>query len=53
MKKRLLHYLESLNYFSVDQFGFQKNKSTADDLLNFTSAIYEGLNDGKKQPAYL
>lgn len=45
MKKRLLKYLNSINYFSENQFGFTENKSTEDALIGFSSDLFEGLNN--------
>lgn len=47
MKKRLIAFLNSVSFFSENQFGFMENKSTEDALLNFCSTLFEGLNKNK------
>ena len=42
---RLYDFLTCTNFFSKQQFGFLKNKSTADAILSFTEYQYEVLNE--------
>lgn len=44
---RLSNYLAHHNILSCEQFGFRKNLSTLDAIINFTETIYEALNDRK------
>ncbi|KAG8319844.1 hypothetical protein J6590_108404 [Homalodisca vitripennis] len=48
MVKRLLKYLDNLNFFSKRQFGFVKGKSTEDALTYITENIYSSLNSRLK-----
>ena len=45
MTNRLINFFDKFNLLSSSQFGFLKNKSTQDALLNLTDAIYESLNN--------
>ena len=40
-------FLDKFSLLSKFQFGFRKNKSTCDALLNFTEYIYNNLNNRK------
>ena len=42
---RLYNFLTWNNFFTEQQFGFLKNKSTADAILSFTEYQYKVLND--------
>lgn len=44
MKVRLINYLNRINFQNTNQFGFTKNKSTEDALVNFVNSIYCSLN---------
>ena len=44
MTNRIISFFNKYSLFSEKQFGFLKNKSTQDALLNFTEAIYDSLN---------
>ena len=44
MTNRLVSFFEKFNILSKFQFGFIKNKSTQDALLNLLDAIYDSLN---------
>lgn len=48
MNIRLLKYLNNFSFFSKNQFGFTKGKSTDDALLNVCNQIYSSINDNKK-----
>ena len=45
MTNRLVSFFEKFNLLSKFQFGFLKNKSTQDALLNLVDAIYDSLNN--------
>ena len=45
---RLTWYLESNNYISDFQYGFRKNRSTLDPLLNLTNDIQQGFANHKQ-----
>ena len=44
MKKFLVSFLDSNKILSKAQYGFQRNKSTEDVLIQFSKNIYEQLN---------
>lgn len=44
----MVKYLNSVHYFSNNQYGFRKGRSTEDALINVTDMIYASLNEGKK-----
>ena len=44
MTNRLVSFFNKFDLFSHSQFGFLKNKSTTDALVNLTEHIYESLN---------
>ena len=44
MANRLLSFFNKFNLISKSQYGFQKNKSTGDALINLTELIYSGLD---------
>ena len=44
MKKFLVGFLDTNNILAKAQFGFQRNKSTEDVLIQFSKNIYEQLN---------
>jgi hypothetical protein len=48
VKIRLVNFLEKNGFFSRNQFGFRKGKSTQDALLKFTSELFEGKNRGNQ-----
>jgi retron-type reverse transcriptase len=52
MKIRLVSFLDKTKFFSKNQFGFRKGKSTEDALLKFCGEIFDGL-DKKKTCAAL
>ena len=42
---RLVNHLSTNDILSKHQFGFQKNKSTLDAIIDFTELIYDALNN--------
>lgn len=48
MKIRLVNYLNSIRFFSSNQYGFRKGLSTEDALISVTNMIYSSINQGKK-----
>lgn len=48
MKKRLMHFLESKQFISKDQYGFTQGRSTEDALINVTEQIYNKFNEKNK-----
>lgn len=44
VKKRLVSFFNINNIISAKQFGFMEGKSTEDALLNFSTALFDGLN---------
>jgi retron-type reverse transcriptase len=47
MYKRLFNYEEKHNILSNQQYGFRRNRSTEDALLNLTAKISKALDEGK------
>ena len=47
MHKRLYHFLEVNNILYSKQFGFRKNNSTMNALINITEKIKESIDKGK------
>ena len=47
MYKRLFNYVEKHNILSNHQYGFRRNRSTEDALLNLTDKISKALDEGK------
>ena len=47
MHKRLYHFLEVNNVLYSKQFGFRKNNSTMNALINITEKIKESIDKGK------
>ena len=47
MYKRLFNYDEKHNILSNQQYGFRRNRSTEDALLNLTDKISKALDEGK------
>ena len=47
MTNRLLSFFNKNSLFSQSQFGFLKNKSTEDAVIDLTEAIYDSLNSKK------
>ena len=47
MKNRIISFFDKHNLFSRQQFGFLKNKSTQDALLELIDKIYDSLNEKK------
>ena len=47
MCNRIIDFFNKFNLFTDKQFGFLRNKSTQDALLNFTEYIYDALNSKK------
>jgi retron-type reverse transcriptase len=47
MYKRLFNYVEKYNILSNHQYGFRRNRSTEDALLNLTDKISKALDEGK------
>ena len=47
MYKRLFNYVEKHNILSNHQYGFRRNRSTEDALLNPTDKISKALDEGK------
>ena len=45
--KRLFNYVEKHNILSNHQYGFRRNRSTEDALLNLTDKISKALDEGK------
>lgn len=45
MKSRLLSYLNGIEFFSKNQFGFMKGKSTEDALSYFLELLYSKINE--------
>ena len=45
MANRLLSFFNKFNFISKFQYGFLKNKSTCDALINLTELIYDGLDN--------
>lgn len=48
MKKRLISFLNKINFFSENQFGFRQGMNTETALLEFMDRVSNGINDGKK-----
>ena len=48
MYKRLFNYEEKHNILSNQQYGFRRNRSTEDALLNLTDKISKALADEGK-----
>jgi hypothetical protein len=48
IKKRLVDFLERVNFFSNRQFGFREGLSTEVALMEFMNHLIGGINDGKK-----
>lgn len=48
INKRLIKYLEEKNLLSPNQFGFRRNKSTNDAVLNLTGHIVKNIDAKKK-----
>jgi hypothetical protein len=48
MRKRLVQYLDRINFFSRRQFGFRQGLGTEDALLSVTDKIYSNFNTNKK-----
>lgn len=46
-EKPIDSFLEATAFFSNNQFGFKKGINTEHALLNFTSGVHDGLNEGK------
>ena len=44
---RLTSYFEKFSLFSSSQFGFRRNMSTSDALINLTNSVYSSLNSRK------
>ena len=44
---QIIKYIEDNNLLTDNQFGFRKNKSTADALLHFSTKTLQAFNDGK------
>ena len=50
--EKIIHYhivnhFDKCEFLSDKQSGFRKGKSTLDSIVNFTSDIFENINDGK------
>lgn len=48
MRKRLVKYLDNINFFNHSQFGFRKGMGTEDALLSVTDKIYNNFNTNTK-----
>jgi hypothetical protein len=48
LNKRLLDFLDSHNIIAENQYGFRKNKSTEDAVLNLTEAVVRNLEHSLK-----
>ena len=48
MKKKLVQFLEHINFFSKNQFGFREGLNTEIALKSFMDDVYLGLNKGRK-----
>lgn len=46
MKKRLIAYLNKINFFSKNQFGFREGLNTESALISFMEGVSNGLNSG-------
>lgn len=47
MYKRISNYIEKQNILSKHQFGFRKNRSTEDAILELTDKISKALDERK------
>ena len=47
MTNKIVKFFHKFNIFNTQQFGFLKNKSTQDAILDFTEKIYDAFNDKK------
>ena len=47
MSTRLISFSKKFNLLCPEQFGFQKNLTTADALINSLNHVYDGLNHGE------
>lgn len=48
IKRRLLGYLEKINFFSRSQFGFLAGRSSEEALLHHLSYVYSAFNNSQK-----
>jgi endonuclease/exonuclease/phosphatase family metal-dependent hydrolase len=48
VKTRLCNFLESNDFFVMQQSGFRNNKGASDNLTYFTQKLSENINRGKK-----
>ena len=44
---QIVNHFDKCKFLSDKQSGFRKGKSTLDSIVNFTSDIFENINDGK------
>lgn len=51
IKRRLVNYLNKIQFLNDNQFGFTAGKSTEEALLHFLSHIHETLNNSLKPSA--
>lgn len=48
ISNRIYNFLNNSHFFAENQFGFMKNRSTTDALLDFSNFIYNSINNNKK-----
>ena len=53
MANRIVSFFNKFNLFSEKQFGFMKNRSTQDAVMNFTENVYDALNQSKHNVSIL
>ena len=49
---RIISFFEKFKLIDLLQFGFQRNKSTADALFHLTEYIYKGIDEKKTHTEY-
>ncbi|GIY63639.1 probable RNA-directed DNA polymerase from transposon BS [Caerostris darwini] len=45
--KRIVYYLEQINFFNPNQFGFRRKKSTITAIQNIKSSVYQASDENK------
>ncbi|GIX83497.1 probable RNA-directed DNA polymerase from transposon BS [Caerostris darwini] len=45
--KRIVYYLEQINFFNSNQFGFRRKKSTITAIQNIKSFVYQASDENK------
>ena len=48
MKFHLVKYMSENNILNINQFGFQKGKSTQDALIEFSKRLYSEIDKGNQ-----